>query len=281
MSGAALRRGAGAAATYGLSLLAALVFMAPLLWALDLSLKSRIDVFAFPPKVLDFRPTLDNYASVLAPEGGFLQALGSSLLVALLSTVTAVAIGACAAFAMSGRRRAARSGHILGLMMLVFRMAPPVAMLIPYYVVFKSLGLVGTRAALFLTHGAFALAVVTWIIKGFLDEIPPEIEEAAMMDGASPVQVFLQIVLPLSKGVLTAACIFAFLTSWNEFLFASVLSSAATRTLPIAIASFIGEVYTSWGELAAATVIGLLPTLLFAFLGQRYLLAGLAPRGGR
>jgi multiple sugar transport system permease protein len=177
---------------------------------------------------------------------------------------------------MSGRR--ANSGaRWLVLWMIIFRMMPPVAIVIPYYVVFRTLGLIGTDAAIIASHSAFALAVVVWIVRGFFDEIPKEIEEAAIIDGATPFQVFTRVVIPVSKAVLAAACIFAFLTSWNEFLFVSLLSGVATQTLPVAVSGFINEVYTSWGELAAATVVGVGPALLFAFFGQRYLLAGLAP----
>ena len=264
---------------YAACVFVALVFLSPILWVINLSLKTRVDIFAWPPTVLFFNPTLDNYRSVFAPSGHFVAVLVNSVLVALMSTVVAVATGACAAFAMSGRRaaRGQRGAPSLALWMLVFRMMPPVALVIPYYVVFKSLGLIGTRTALVTSHSAFALAVVVWVMKNFFDEIPGEIEEAAIIDGASPLQVFLRVVLPISKAVLAASCIFAFLTSWNEFLFVSLLSSVASQTLPVAVSGFINEVYTSWGELAAATVVGIAPALLFSFFGQRFLLAGLAP----
>ena len=273
------RKSLFAALTYAASAVVAFIFMAPILWVINLSLKSRTDIFAWPPAVLDFSPTLTNYRTVFAPSGHFVGVLINSAEVALLSTVVAIAIGACAAFAMSGRRaqRGQLGGRSLALWMLIFRMIPPVALVIPYYVVFKGLGLIGTRTALVASHSAFALAVVVWIIKGFFDEIPRDIEEAAIIDGASPFQVFRSVIIPISKAVLAASCIFAFLTSWNEFLFVSLLSSAATQTLPVAVSGFINEVYTSWGELAAATVVGVVPALLFSFFGQRFLLAGLAP----
>jgi len=264
---------------YATSLLVALIFMAPILWVINLSLKTRPDIFAWPPAILDFTPTLANYRSVFNPNEHFVSVLVNSVLVALLATIVAIIVGSCAAFAMSGRRAESgrRGARWLALWMLIFRMMPPVAVVIPYYVVFKTLGLIGTDTAIVASHSAFALAVVVWIIKGFFDEIPKEIEEAAIIDGATPFQVFIRVILPVSKAVLAASCIFAFLTSWNEFLMVSLLSSAATQTLPVAVSSFINEVYTSWGELAAATVAGVVPALLFAFFGQRYLLAGLAP----
>jgi multiple sugar transport system permease protein len=266
------------ALTYAASAVIALIFMAPILWAINLSLKSRTDIFAWPPALIGFSPTLANFRSVFAPTGHFVAVLVNSVEVALLSTVVAVGAGASAAFAMSGRRAERRQAGAdwLALSLLVFRMIPPVALVIPYYVVFKAFGLVGTRAALVISHSAFALAVVVFILKGFFDEIPREIEEAAVIDGVTPFQVFRLIIIPISKAALAASCIFAFLVSWNEFLFVSLLSSAATQTLPVAVSGFINEVYTSWGELAAATVVGVIPALLFSLFGQRFLLAGLA-----
>jgi multiple sugar transport system permease protein len=273
------RRMIGNGIAYLACVIVALVFLAPILWVINLSLKTRVDIFAWPPTVLFFNPTLANYRAVFEPSGHFVGVLVNSVFVALLSTAVAVTAGACAAFAMSGRRArdGQRGARSLALWMLVFRMIPPVALVIPYYVVFKYLGLIGTRTALVTSHSAFALAVVVWVIKNFFDEIPPEIEEAAIIDGASSLQVFLRVVIPISKAVLAASCIFAFLTSWNEFLFVSLLSSVASQTLPVAVSGFINEVYTSWGELAAATVVGIAPALLFSFFGQRFLLAGLAP----
>lgn len=273
------RRTATNAVIYAASILVAFVFMAPILWVINLSLKTRPDIFAWPPAILNFTPTLVNFAGVFKPSGHFVNVLVNSVFVALVATIVAIAVGSSAAFAMSGRRSeiSRKSARRLAFWMLIFRMMPPVALVIPYYVIFKYLGLLGTDVALITSHSAFALAVGVWIIKGFFDEIPKEIEEAAVIDGATPFQVFTLVVIPISKAVLAASSIFAFLTSWNEFLFVSLMSSAATQTLPVAVSSFINEVYTSWGELAAATVIGVIPALLFAFFGQRYLLAGLAP----
>jgi multiple sugar transport system permease protein len=273
-----LRRVLLDALTYIASALVALIFVSPILWAINLSLKTRNDIFAWPPALINFSPTLANFRSVFAPSGHFVAVLVNSVEIALLSTLVAVGAGASAAFAMSGRRgqEPGVGARSLALALVVFRMIPPVALVIPYYVVFKAFGLVGTRTALVVSHSAFALSVAVFILKGFFDEIPRDIEEAAMTDGARPFQVFRLIVIPISKAALAASCIFAFLVSWNEFLFVSLLSSAATQTLPVAVSGFINEVYTSWGELAAATVVGVGPALLFSMFGQRFLLAGLA-----
>jgi multiple sugar transport system permease protein len=163
--------------------------------------------------------------------------------------------------------------------MLTFRMLPPVALVLPYYFVFRQAGLLGSLWAIGLTHAVFSIAIVIWMMKAYFETLPREIEEAARIDGASTWQVFTRIALPLSHAAVAAAAIFSFLTSWNEFLFAVILSRPQTQTVPVAVASFVGEVYVSWGELAAATVLGLLPALALVFVSQRFLLVGIAPGG--
>jgi multiple sugar transport system permease protein len=262
-------------AVYLASLAVLAVFLAPILWVVSISFRTRRDIFTWPPAVFDFTPTLANYAAVLGASGKFSGFLVNSLIAASVSTVVAVAIGTLGAFALSGRRR--RKSMAWSYWMLSFRMMPPVALVIPYYVLFQQTGFLGHLGALALTHSVFSVAIVLWMTKNFFDEVPDEIEEAALMDGATDWQVFRLVVAPIAKAAIAASAIFAFLTSWNEFLFAVILSKSSTQTVPVAISSFVGEVYVSWGELAAATIVGILPALVVVFFGQRYLLVGLAP----
>ena len=260
---------------YLASISVCLVFLAPILWVINISLKARADIFTWPPSVISFHPTLDNYASVLSTSGRFFGFLTNSLVAALISTVVALIIGAFAAFGLGGRRR--RKSFAWTYWMLSFRMMPPIVLIIPYYIILQRIGALGELWAIALTHTIFSVAIVIWMMKNFFDEIPPEVEEAAIVDGASQWQLFRLIALPISKAALAASAIFAFLTSWNEFIFAIMLSNTSSQTVPVAISTFVGEVYVSWGELAAATIVGILPAMLFTFLGQRYLLVGLAP----
>ena len=263
---------------YAACVFVALVFLSPILWVINLSLKTRVDIFAWPPTVLFFTPTLDNYRSVFAPSGHFVAVLVNSVLVALMSTLVAVATGACAAFAMSGRRaeRGQRGAPSLALWMLVFRMMPPVALVIPYYVVFKSLGPRNPNRA---GHEPFGFRSRRGGVghEKFLRQEFQASRGGGHHRRRQSLSGFPARRAAISKAVLAASCIFAFLTSWNEFLFILLLSSVASQTLPVAVSGFINEVYTSWGELAAATVVGIAPALLFSFFGQRFLLAGLAP----
>jgi multiple sugar transport system permease protein len=262
-------------AVYGGSIMVLLLFLAPVLWVINISLKVRRDIFVWPPALFDFAPTLANYSAVLTAPGKFTTFVMNSLVVAGISTAAALVVGALAAFALSGRRR--RNSFAWSYWMLSFRMMPPVALVIPYYVAFQALGMLGSLWAMAIAHSVFSVAIVVWMLKNFFDEIPPELEEAAIVDGATSWQVFSRIALPVSKAAVAASTIFAFLTSWNEFLFAVILSKSSTQTAPVAISGFVGEVYVSWGELAAATIVGIVPALLFAFVGQRFLLVGLAP----
>ncbi|HUG62671.1 MAG TPA: carbohydrate ABC transporter permease [Methylomirabilota bacterium] len=260
---------------YAASLSILFLFLSPMLWVINISLKQRKDIFVWPPKFFSFDVTFENYVNVLSTSGRFSSFILNSLIIAGVSTTVAVVVGSLAAFALSGKRK--RDSFAWSYWMLSFRMMPPVALVIPYYVVFQQIGMLGSLWAVALTHSVFSIAIVIWTMKNFFDEIPPEIEEAAFVDGASRWQVFRLIALPISKAAVAASAIFAFLTSWNEFLFAVILSRSRTQTVPVAISSFVGEVYVSWGELAAATIVGILPALLFAFVGQRFLLIGLAP----
>lgn len=270
-----MRRIAHAALVYAASLAVLGLFLAPILWLVALSFKLRRDIFAWPPTILDFTPTLANYAAVLSASGRYLTYLTNSVIVAAISTLVAMVVGVLGAYGLSGRRRPRSAAW--SYWMLSFRMMPPVALVIPYYVLFQSLGLLGRLGTVALTHSVFSVAVVLWMTKSFFDEVPREIEEAAIVDGATTGQVFRLVMLPTAKAALAASAIFAFLTSWNEFLFAVIFARSTTYTVPVAISTFVGEVYVSWGELAAATVLGILPALLVAFLGQRHLLVGLAP----
>ncbi len=260
---------------YGLALIVLLVFLAPILWILLLSVKTRAQIFAWPPQIWNFTPTWSNYADLFAANAAFPRAVLDSIIVAAAATALSLLVGLPAAYALVGRRlrhaRAARG------MLLLFRMIPPIALLLPYYLMFRMVGLLGSLAAVAIVHFAFSLAIVVWMMRDSFAGLPKEVEEAARIDGATPRQVFLAIALPMVRAAIAASAIFALLTSWNEFLFAITLTRLQTQTIPVAVSGFVGDVYTSWGQLAAATVLGLLPALALAFLGQRWILVGMAP----
>ncbi len=260
---------------YALALAVLAVFLAPIGWMVVISLKTRAQIFAWPPLLWGFRPTLANYAGLFAPGAGFAAAMRNSVLVAAASTTMALLVGLPAAYALVGTRL--RHAPALRVGVLLVRMIPPVALLLPYYLLARQTGTLGSLWAIATVHGSFSIAIVVWMMRGSFADLPPEIEEAGRLDGATPRQLFLFIAVPMARAGIAAAAIFALLTSWNEFLFAITLSRVQTQTIPVAVVGFVGDVYTSWGALAAATLIGLLPALALAFLGQRWLLTGMAP----
>jgi multiple sugar transport system permease protein len=265
------------AGIYLLALGAVVLFLFPILWVVTLSFKSRADIFVWPPTIFGFTPTLRNFAALFSSTSRFPGFLLNSLIVGIAATVISLLVGVTAAYGLA--RNTVRGSKAFSFWMLSFRMLPPVSLVLPYYIILREMGLLGRIPGIAVTHAVFSLSIVIWMMKAFFEEVPREIEEAAEVDGCTTFQVFRLITLPLSKAAIAASAIFGFLTSWNEFVFAVILSKTATQTVPVAISTFIGEVYVSWGELAAGTVIGMMPALLLAFLGQRFLLLGLAPGG--
>ena len=255
------------------ALLALLVlFLFPLLWIVGLSLKTRMQVFASPPLFI-WTPTLQNYINMLST-GEFQTAFINSLLISIEAVVLSIAVGAPAAYAFARFRFTGHSPLFMAL--LVMRMLPPIAVLVPMYVLFSKLGLAHTRFSVVLAYTTFSLPLVVWIMRGFFEELPRELEESAWVDGASRFAAFRMVVLPLVRPGLVAATILTLLLAWNDFIFAAVLTTDATRTLPVLMASFSGDVGVDWGAMTASCVLVVLPVLLFSFAAQRHLVAGLS-----
>jgi multiple sugar transport system permease protein len=256
-----------------LALVALLVlFIFPLLWILGLSFKTRVQTFASPPLFI-WTPTLENYIKVLGT-GDFQHAFVNSLLISVEAVLLSICVGVPAAYSFARFRFAGRNWLFFSL--LVMRMLPPIAVLVPMYVLFSKLGLTETRISVVLAYTTFSLPLVVWIMRGFFEELPRELEESAWVDGASRFAAFRSVVLPLVRPGLVAATILCLLLAWNDFIFAAVLTNDATRTLPVLMASYSGDVGVDWGAMTASGVLVVLPVILFSFLAQRHLVAGLS-----
>ncbi|WP_208103529.1 carbohydrate ABC transporter permease [Rubellimicrobium sp. CFH 75288] len=243
----------------------------PVYWLATMSLKTPVEAASRNPSFL-FRPILDNYRAVLdRPEiwGYFVN----SSIVALGSTALVLLIGVPCAYAL-GRYRF-RGAADFGFWILTTRMTPPVAVLIPFYVLYVRTGLVDTRAGLILAHVALNLSIAVWLMKGFFEDLPPELEEAALVDGATRWQAFRDIALPVAVPGIAAVAILCFLFSWNEFLFSLVLAGSTVRTVPLGLYSFIGYQQIDWGSLSASAVLLLAPVLVILVLFGRHLVRGL------
>jgi multiple sugar transport system permease protein len=261
------------ASVYATLAMLALAFLFPLLWVVGLSFKTQIQVFAIPPLVL-WTPTLANYVSVLR-SSDFLQAFINSLVIASAAVLLSVCIGVPTAYGMA--RFPFRGRSLLFVSLLLMRMLPPIAVLVPMYVLFSKVGLTTTRLSVVLAYTTFSLPLVVWIMRGVFEDLPRELEESAWVDGASRFAAFRHVVLPLIRPGLVATTILCLQLAWNDFLFAAVLTNNATRTLPVLMAAYAGsDTGTDWGGMTASGVLVVLPVLVFSFLAQRHLVAGLS-----
>lgn len=259
----------------GLLVVTVLLLIAfPVYWLVTTSVKIPADTATAPPVIVPTRFTLDNYRSALATPG-VAMAFGNSLLVATVSTVLTTFLGALAAYSLSKSYLSFRIRQALLVWILVTRIFPPVTTAIPYYVIVKRLQLGDTHAALILTYVAYGLPFVIWLMLGFFQDLPADIEKAAIVDGCSLWQRFRQVVLPLALPGLAVTSVFAFIYCWNELLYASILTSFNAKTIPVVVAGFISDQFLRWGDMTAIGTIMILPVLLFAAAAQRYLVRGL------
>lgn len=246
----------------------ALLILLPLAWMVLNSFKSSDQVTAYPPEFL-FRPTLENYIH-LARTTDFIAYARNSLIESGGATLLGLLLGVPAAFAASVAR-----ANWPAIATLSARMAPGTLYLVPWYLVFRDLGMIGTYPALILTQGVIALPIVIWVLLPAFDAIPRSVIEAAEVDGCGMVRSLWHVAMPLIGSGLVIATILSFVFSWNFFLFALVLSDHGTKPLVVAAFNFIGEGSTDWGGLMAAATLITLPPLVLAIAVQRWLVSGL------
>ncbi|MBN8995095.1 MAG: carbohydrate ABC transporter permease [Rhizobiales bacterium] len=256
--------------TIGLVVIA-FVFIFPILWTVMMSLKTRVDALAMPPTWL-FVPTFEHYVTVWN-EGSLLTYATNSLVIALASTALGLVLGVPAAYALA--RMEFRGQRFLLLGILSTRMIPPVAFIIPFFIIFTGLGLKDTYTALVIVYLTIILGFVIWMMRSYFLDIPRELEEAAMIDGCSRWGTFLRIILPLALPGLATSAIFSFIFSWNEFLYAMVLTARYAKTLPLGIYNWVSYEEVKWGELTAAAVMAMLPVVIFYLFVQKALVRGL------
>lgn len=265
------RRRAKVTVTYLGVLIILLVILTPYLWLVLTSFKDRVDAFAIPPKIV-FTPTLDNYEAAFRQKG-FTQNLINSVVVATLSTVLSLVIGVPAAYSLARFKVRGNRGFMM--VLLAARLLPAIVLAVPLFILFSGAGLIDTYGALVLAYLTFNLPFTIWMMRGFFLAIPIEIDEAAIMDGCSYIGAFFRVVLPLTLGGLAATAIFCVINSWNEFLFALILTGRHTATLPVAIPGLLTPYGTYWGQIAAVGTVTTIPVLLFAFAVQKYLVRGM------
>ena len=263
-------------AMYGLVVLAVIAAVLPVYWMLTISLKSEVDQFAVPPKWLIFQPTLTHYHDAFV-ERSFGKYLLTSGFAAVLSTLFAVVLGTLAAYALSRFRLRHKLNTRLSLWILSTRMFPPIVTAIPLFLMMRDVRLLDTVAALIIVYTAFNLPFVVWMMRGFFNEIPRDLEDAARVDGDSRLGALRRVLLPLVAPGLAATAVFCLIISWNEFLFALTLTQTdSAMTLPVGIAGRVTQYEIKWGVMSAAGVVAMVPILVFALAVQRYLVRGLS-----
>lgn len=250
--------------------------LAPVYWMMTISLKTEIDQFSVPPKWVLFSPTLAHYRDAFTTRS-FGQYLLTSAVVSILSTLSAMVLGTLAAYSLSHFRLPHRLDKHFALWILSTRMFPPIVTVIPLFLMMRDFRLLNTRLSLIIVYTAFNLPFVVWMMRGFFSEIPRELEEAARVDGDSRLGALRRVVLPLVAPGLAATAVFCLIISWNEFLFALVLTQTdSAMTLPVGIAGRVTQYEIKWGVMSAAATVAMMPILIFALAVQRYLVRGLS-----
>ena len=268
------RRTASTVLLYAVAAVVLLLAVFPFYWLVTTSLKPGDQVATNPPILIPTTITYQNYVDVMKGEGVPRFAL-NSIVVSLSSTALTVIIGSLAAYALAKTYLPYQVRHLLLLWILITRIFPPITTAIPYFVLLRTLQLSDTYQGLVMTYVSYGLPFVIWLMLGFFQDLPPEIEEAAIVDGCSLWQRFRLVVLPLALPGLAVTAIFAFVYAWNEFLYASMLTSFNAKTLPVVISGYISDKFLRWGEMSALGTAMVLPVVVFTAFAQRYLVRGL------
>lgn len=244
----------------------------PYIWLVITSFKTRVDSFSIPPKLV-FSPTLDNYR-VAFIDKHFLNNLKNSIIVTGATTFFALLIGLPSAYAFSRFPISGDKG--LFYYLLGTRFTPVVVLCLPLYLIMAKLKLLNSYSGIIIAHTTFNLPFVVWMMKGFFDVIPREIDEAARVDGCTWFYIFSRIALPIAKSGLAATAVFCAVNSWNEFLMALILTGRSTATMPVAIPGLLTPQGTLWGQIAAVGTIVTTPVLIFTVFVQKHMVTGLS-----
>lgn len=246
------------------------VFLFPVYWLFSTAFKTAAEIYSAPPVLFPSVFSLDSFRTIL--KDGDVIAIWNSLVVAGASTVAVMLLGTMAAYAIA---RQNTGGINLSVWILSQRTLPPILIVFPLFLIFASLGLVDSYLSLILVYTAFNLPYAIWMMRGYVEDVPRELEEAALVDGLSRWRVFLQVTLPMSRAGLLATGVFTFIFAWNEFLFALVLTRSEVITFPVQVSHYFGPQQILWAKVGAMSVLGCLPVFLTLAFAQRYLVRGM------
>ncbi len=253
-----------------LILITAAVMMIPILWISMAAFKTHVDVYQL--KVL-FSPTLENFETVFQSPYDLHRKLFNSTIVALVTVLIAIPLATMAAYSFSRFRLFGE--RIMFVMILATQFVPAVVIVLPFFIMFRQLGILDPRIGLFIVNLSIVMPFAVWMIKGFIDGIPIDTEESALVDGSTRLQVIRNIVLPMAAPGIVTAAIFCFIIAWNDFLFALILTTNKAVTLPVGLALFKAEEGDLWNLLAAAGIIIMVPMFILALLIQKHFVQGM------
>jgi len=259
---------------YAVIVAVCVVFLFPFFWVVFTALQSSETATQVPP-VLLFTPTLDNFRQVFG-EGGFFSCLWNSVIVVVLTLAANLLVSLPSAYIIARNRQ-----RWMMFLILFLQMAPWITLLLPWYIIFKELGLYDTHLGLVLSNLTFMIPFTIWLMLGFFEDVPVEVEEAAWLDGCSQIGTFVRIVVPLVRGGIITVCTLGFMICWNIFLFPLVLSGYDTKTLPVFVYGFLADNQLDFGPLSAAALLTTLPVIVFVLINQKYFKSGIAFGGGK
>jgi multiple sugar transport system permease protein len=247
------------------------LFVFPVLWLFMTAFKTPEEVFASPPVWWPSAPHLDNFRLVL--QGDDLRSIINSLVIAGMSTAVAMALGSLAAYSLARYRT---GGDRLSVGIMTLRMIPPMALAFPLFLMFAAVGLIDSYPSLVLVYVAINLPYVIWVMRGFVEDISPELEQSALIDGCTRWQALHRVVLPMARAGLLATAVFAFVQAFNEFAFAVVLTRSEVITFPVQITHHFAPMSTFWARIGAMSILGCLPVFIMVVAMNRYLVRGLS-----
>ena len=266
------RKGFTFAVKYVLFLVMIFIWAFPVIWVILTSFKSRTDIFTLPPKIF-FNPTFEHYIEAFIRTSDITHGILNSILVAAVTTLITLLIAVPAGYAFS--RVTFRFRNQLSFFALMTQMSPPIGMIIPYFFILSRTDMLDSYAALIAIHMTLTVPFSIWLMITYFQDIPASLEESAAIDGASPFTTFFRVVLPTAWGGVGVTAIFAFIESWNEFLYAVVLTGSRTKTVPVAIFGFLTTEESLWGPFTATGVTIMAPVILVALFAQRQMIKGM------
>ncbi len=265
---------------FATAILVLVVWAFPIIWAVIVSLKSEKEVLAYPPRVI-FEPTFQNYLDAIFGGLSIAPSLVTSLIIATATTVLTIIIAVPAAYTFA--RLDLRGKKWLGFYTLATQMVPPVGLVIPYFLILNKIGWLDSYQGMITVYLTFSLPFAIWLMVSYMEDIPREMEEAALLDRANRFETLWYVILPQVRGGIAVTVIFIFLNAWNEFLFAVQLGGNTVRPVTVAMYNFISVEQTLWAKLSAAALVAMLPSIIIGIAAQKWIVKGLtvgAIKGG-